>query len=616
VSTVVDPTAAGLQDVPPGAGPNTSTAATSPAVPAAADGPAAPADPTAPTTPTAPPPDPTTATTRRHGPIDPRLIRYTRDTRRFLELSVVLGVVTAALVAAQAWFVAVCVAGAFLDHRDLAALRPDLAALLGVVAARAVVVWSTERAANRASASAKSDLRSALVAHVARLGEGGRPVEDGGAVALLATKGVDALDAYFARYLPQVFLAVIVPVTVLVIVAGSDWVSAVIIVCTVPLIPVFMALVGASTKEHTRRQAATLQRLGGHFLDVVSGLPTLKVFGRAKAQAEAIRQVTDRYREETMATLRISFLSSLILELLATVSVALVAVSVGLRLLGGHLDYRTALFVLVLAPEAYLPLRALGTHYHASADGLQAAEDVFEVLERPTAPRGTGQTVPDPSTSALVVDSLEVTYPGRPVPAVAGVSLSVAPGEVLAIVGPSGCGKSSLLGAVLGLAPVTGGSVAFGGVDVASLDPDVWRAGLAWVPQRPHLFATSIAANIRLGRPDATDDEVWRSVEDAGLADVVRRLPDGLATPLGDRGVGLSQGERQRVALARAFVRDAPLLLLDEPTAGLDGDTEDAVVVSVRRLMAGRTVVLVTHRPALLAVADRVLSLAHDEVRT
>jgi thiol reductant ABC exporter CydD subunit len=450
--------------------------------------------------------------------------------------------------------------------------------------------------------------------HTALLGDRGLEGVNGAGIAVLATKGIDALDSYFSRYLPQVFLAVIVPVTVIVIVAGNDWISAVIIALTVPLIPIFMALVGASTREHTERQLLTLQRLAGHFLDVVTGLPTLKVFGRAKAQAAAIEEVTDEYREATMATLRISFLSSLILELLATISVALVAVAVGLRLLGGHLDYRTALFVLVLAPEAYFPLRQLGLHYHASADGMEAAERVFEVLERPTAPRGTDRSVPDPRTYAISIESLEVVYPGRRVPALSDVTLTVEPGEVLALVGPSGCGKSTLLGVLLGLVPPTGGSVQVGGVDLAALDPDAWRSHLAWVPQRPHLFAASIADNVRLGRPDASDEEVRRAISDANLDDVVGRLADGLATLLGERGAGLSQGERQRIALARAFVRDAPLLLLDEPTASLDGKTEEAVLEAVRRLMIGRTVLLVTHRPALLGLADQIVSMDREAV--
>jgi ABC-type transport system involved in cytochrome bd biosynthesis fused ATPase/permease subunit len=306
----------------------------------------------------------------------------------------------------------------------------------------------------------------------------------------------------------------------------------------------------------------------------------------------------------------VAFLSSLILELLATVSVALVAVAVGLRLLGGHLSLATALFVLILAPEAYLPLRLLGTSYHASAEGMQAIGDVVAVLERPVPTAGTRRDVPDPSTVPLRVEDLEVCYPGRMLPALSGATLAVEPGQVVAVAGPSGCGKSTLLNVLVGLAPPWTGSVRIGEVSLADLDPDAWRARVAWVPQHTHLFARSITDNIRLGRPDATDEAVRRAIGDAGLDEVVARLPDGADTVLGSDGWGLSAGERQRVALARAFVRDAPLLLLDEPTANLDGRTEESVLAAIRRLMVGRTVVMVAHRSSLLAEADRVVRLA------
>jgi thiol reductant ABC exporter CydD subunit len=398
-------------------------------------------------------------------------------------------------------------------------------------------------------------------------------------------------------------------VAILLVVVGIDWISALIMAVTVPLVPLFMGLVGASTKDRMDRQATMLQHLAGHFLDVVAGLPTLKVFGRARAQAASIRDITNRYREATMATLRVAFLSSLILELLATISVALVAVAVGLRLLGGHLSLATALFVLILAPEAYLPLRQLGAGYHASAEGMQAAEDVFEVLERPLPARGTRTDIPNPAWVPISITDLGVTYPSRTLPALHGLSVTVEPGEVVAIAGPSGAGKSTLLNALLGFAPLGEGQIDIGGVDLATLDPDIWRTAIAWVPQRTHLFARSIADNVRLGRPDATDDQVMAAVTDAGLAPVVAGLPEGLATRLGEGGIGLSTGERQRVALARAFVRDAPLLLLDEPTANLDGETEAGVLDAVRRLMQGRTVVVAAHRPSLLALADRVIHL-------
>ena len=547
--------------------------------------------------------------------LDPRLLRYARKaTRTFLFVSVALGSLGALLIVAQAWLLADVVARAFIGGRSLAQLRTPLTALLAVVVARAVLAWAAELAASRSSARAKSQLRAALLERVPALCTDSSREQSTGELAVLATRGVDALDGYFSLYLPQLLLAVIVPVVVIVAVLSGDWISAAIIALTIPLIPLFMALVGATTRERMDRQFQTLEQLAGHFLDVVAGLPTLKVFGRARAQAASIREITERYRRAAMSTLRVTFLSSLILELVATIAVALVAVAIGLRLMDGHLDLRTALFALVLVPEAYLPLRRLGANYHASAEGMAAAERVFAVLETPSAPTGTLTDVPDPAVCDLTIDGLRVTYPGRSEPALADVSLTVAAGETLALVGPSGCGKSTLLGVLLGLLTPDAGSIRVGAVELAELDPDAWRAQLAWVPQRPHLFHASIADNVRVGRRDASDEEVWAALADADLTDAVADLPAGLGTILGDRGAGLSAGERQRLALARAFLRDAPLLLLDEPTAGLDGHTERALVQSIHRLARGRTVVLVAHRPALVAMADRVCSLVGAEV--
>ncbi len=543
--------------------------------------------------------------------LDQRLLGYARATRTFLFLSVGLGVLSALLIVAQAWLLADVVARAFLGGRSLEQLRTPLIALLLVVLARAIVVWAAELAASRSSARAKSQLRAALLQRVATLGLEHSREQRTGELAVLATRGIDALDGYFSLYLPQLILAAIVPVVVVVVVLWNDWLSAAIIAFTIPLIPLFMALVGAVTKERMDSQFRILERLAGHFLDVVAGLPTLKVFGRAKAQAAAIGEITERYRRAAISTLRITFLSSLILELVATISVALVAVEIGLRLMNGHLDLRTALFALILAPEAYLPLRQLGANYHASAEGMAAAEQVFAVLEAPEPARGTRTDFPEEAlASGLTVEGLRVSYPGRSGPALDDVTLTVNEGEVLALVGPSGCGKSTLLSVLLGLITPELGSVRVGDVDLAELDLDAWRSRLAWVPQRPHLFKASIAQNVRLGRADASTDAVWAAIEAADLTETVRNLPDGLETVLGDRGAGLSAGERQRVALARAFLRDAPLLLLDEPTANLDGETEREIMQAIARLAEGRTVVLVAHRPALIAVADRVLSLA------
>ncbi|WP_109004712.1 thiol reductant ABC exporter subunit CydD [Streptomyces rishiriensis] len=542
-------------------------------------------------------------------PIDPRLLRYAGATRVFLVAVVGLGAVGAALVIAQAMLIAEVVVGAFQHGMSVAELRTPLLLLAAVAGGRALVAWFTELAAHRAGAAVKSELRGRLLERAAALGPGWLGGQRTGSLVALATRGVDALDDYFSRYLPQLGLAVVVPVAVLARIVTEDWVSAAIIVGTLPLIPVFMMLIGWATQSRMDRQWRLLSRLSGHFLDVVAGLPTLKVFGRAKAQAESIRRITGEYRQATMRTLRIAFISSFALELLSTLSVALVAVTIGMRLVHGEMDLYIGLVILVLAPEAYLPLRQVGAQYHAAAEGLAAAEEIFEVLETP---------VPTPGTIAVTeggvaFEGVTVRYPGRSGDAVSDVSFTVEPGETVALVGPSGAGKSTLLHALLGFVRPAEGRVLAGGVDLAAADLEQWRSRIAWVPQRPHLFAGTIAENVRLARPRADESALRRALADAGALEFVDALPAGADTVLGEDGTGLSAGQRQRLALARAFLADRPVLLLDEPTAALDGETEAEVVAAVRRLAAGRTVLLVVHRPALLAVADRVVRLAGTE---
>ncbi|MEU0741435.1 thiol reductant ABC exporter subunit CydD [Streptomyces sp. NPDC006134] len=546
-------------------------------------------------------------------PIDPRLLRHARATRFFLIAVVALGAVGAGLVIAQAMLIAEVVVGAFQHGLTVSGLRTPLLLLVAVACGRALVGWLTELAAHRASAAVKSELRGRLLERATVLGPGWLSGQRTGSLVALATRGVDALDDYFSRYLPQLGLAVVVPVAVLARIVTEDWVSAAIIVGTLPLIPVFMVLIGWATQSRMDRQWRLLSRLSGHFLDVVAGLPTLKVFGRAKAQAESIKRITGEYRQATLRTLRIAFLSSFALELLATLSVALVAVTIGMRLVHGEMDLYVGLVILVLAPEAYLPLRQVGAQYHAAAEGLAAAEEIFSVLETPVPASGTG---PVPADGTLSFEEVTVRYPGRATDAVSEVSFTVEPGETVALVGPSGAGKSTLLDVLLGFVRPTAGRVLIGGADLAGLDPAQWHARVAWVPQRPHLHAGTVAENVRLARPDADDAAVRRALRDAGALAFVEALPGGMDTVLGEDGAGLSAGQRQRLALARAFLADRPVLLLDEPTAALDGATEAEVVAAVRRLARGRTVLLVVHRPALLEVADRVVRLAEPAAVT
>ncbi|MFF3455669.1 thiol reductant ABC exporter subunit CydD [Streptomyces sp. NPDC002730] len=540
-------------------------------------------------------------------PIDPRLLRYAQATRLFLTAVVLLGVAGAALVVAQAMLIADVVVGAFERGLSTSTLGTPLALLAAVGVGRAVVSWLTELAAHRASAAVKSELRGRLLERAAHLGPEWLSGQRTGSLVALATRGVDALDDYFSRYLPQLGLAVVVPAAVLARIVTEDWISAAVIVLTLPLIPLFMVLIGWATQARMDRQWRLLSRLSGHFLDVAAGLPTLKVFGRAKAQAESIRSITSEYRKATLRTLRIAFLSSFALELLSTLSVALVAVGIGMRLVHGDLDLYTGLVILILAPEAYLPIRQVGAQYHAAAEGLSAAEEIFQVLE--TEPRAGG-TSEVPGTLRLELDGVTVRHAGRGEASLDAASLAVEPGDTVALVGPSGVGKSTLLDVLLGFVEPAEGRVRVGGTDLATLDLDRWREQIAWVPQRPYLFAGTIAENVRLARPDADDAAVREALRNAGAYDFVAGLPQGVDTLLGEDGTGLSAGQRQRLALARAFLADRPLLLLDEPTAALDGETEAGIVDAVRRLAEGRTVLLVVHRPALLAVADRVVTLS------
>ncbi|WP_340559592.1 thiol reductant ABC exporter subunit CydD [Streptomyces sp. GSL17-111] len=536
-------------------------------------------------------------------PIDPRLIRHARATRLFLLAAVVLGLAGAGLVIGQAMLIAEIVVRAFQQGADVSSLARPLLLLVLVSLGRALVAWLTELSAHRSSAAVKSELRMRLLVHASALGPawlGGRRT---GELTTLATRGIDALDDYFARYLPQLGLAAVVPAAVLARIVWSDWIAAATIAVTLPLIPIFMVLIGWATQTHMDRQWRLLARLSHHFLDLVDGLPTLRVFGRAKAQADNIRAITGDYRSATLRTLRIAFLSSFALELLATISVALVAVGIGMRLVHGELDLYTGLVVLILAPEAYLPLRQVGAQYHAAAEGIAAADEAFAVLETPLPEGGDRPLGPVGPVRELRLDGVSVRHEGRTTASLPVTDLTVRAGETVALVGPSGAGKSTLLAAVLGFTRPDTGRVRVDGVDLAELDLAEWHRRIAWLPQHPYLFAGTVADNVRLARPEAGDDAVRAALRDAGATEL------DASAEVGEGGAGLSAGQRQRVALARAFLADRPVLLLDEPTAALDGSTEGAVVDAIRRLAAGRTVLLVVHRPALLAVADRVVRI-------
>jgi len=416
----------------------------------------------------------------------------------------------------------------------------------------------------------------------------------------------------FARYVPQLVLAVLVPIAVLILVADIDLVSAVIMAVTLPLIPIFMWLIGRFTEARARERLEALNRLSGYFLDVVRGLPTLRAFNRGDTQAERVERVSGDYRRATMATLRIAFLSGTVLELAATLGIALVAVTVGVRLVEADIELRPALTVLLLAPELYLPLRNLGAQFHASADGRAVTDRMLELIEEAErrGPEQVGtRSAPDPARVTIHLEGIGFAYPSRDVPVLAGVDLEIAPGESVALTGPSGCGKSTLASIVLGLESPDAGRLLVGADDLADVDPDAWRRRLAWVPQFPTVFRGSVADNVRVGRAGADDEAVAEALRRAAADRFVAALPDGSETLVGEGGRPLSAGEAQRIGLARAFVRDASLVVLDEPTANLDPAAATAVEDAIAELCRDRTALVIAHRPSLAAAADRVVNL-------
>lgn len=553
-------------------------------------------------------------------PLDPRLLHHARASRGYVVLTAALGVTTAALVVVQALLLARVIAPVATGRETFAGVQGPLLLLTGVVAARAAVSWTQERFGHRAATTVIAQLRGRVVEHATTLGPSASEGDAGPALATLTTRGLDALDGYLVRYLPQLLLAATVTPAVLVVVWWHDTIAALTITITLPLVPLFMVMVGWTTQAAADRRLRTMQRLGAQVLDLVTGLPTLRALGRAAGQARRVREVGDAYRRATMRTLRSAFLSALVLESLTTLSVALVAVGIGLRLVFDHLDLQTGLAVLILAPEVYLPLRMVGVHYHASVDGLAAASEAFAVLDRVPPAAGT-VPAPDLRTARVRLDAVGVVHAGRDRATPHALDLDAGPGEVVALAGPSGIGKSSAVQVLLGLRRPDAGRVLVhpldevsphGGHDLADLIPATWYAQVAWVPQRPVLVPGTLAENVRLAHPAATDDDLTRVAALTGLADVVAALPSGWDTRIGHAGLGLSAGQRQRLALARALLRPAPLVVLDEPTAHLDRATEQIVHAAIVALRDDRrTVILVAHRPALVALADRVVTV-HD----
>ena len=545
--------------------------------------------------------------------LDPRLLREAAAVRLALALTVLLGTLGGAVIVAQAWLLSRAIAHVLVGGQPLAGVQAWLWLFLGLAGVRAMLTWSSELTAHQVADRVKGDLRRRLATHVQALGPAYVQGERSGELAAVLVEGIEALDVYFRQYLPQLALAALVPLVVLLFVFPLDWVSGIVLLATAPLIPMFMVLIGSAAEALTRRQWTALGRMSAHFLDVLQGLATLKALGRSREQLRSIAAVSERYRRTTMGVLRVTFLSAMVLEMVATLSTAVVAVQVGLRLLYGQLAFEQALFVLVLAPEFYMPLRLLGLRFHAGMQGTAAARRIWEVLDvQPQAARRPSPAIQasmPASPLPIVLDDVHLAYDEGARPALNGVSLTLAPGEKVALVGPSGAGKSTIAYLLLRFLEPDRGTIMAGGRPLAALEPAAWRRHVAWVPQNPALFYGTVADNIRLSRPQAGPDEVLWAARQAHAHEFVARLPQGYDTLLGERGARLSGGQAQRLALARAFLQDAPLLLLDEATANLDPEVEQLIQEGLERLLRGRTALIIAHRLHTIYRADRILVL-------
>ncbi|MFZ5645350.1 MAG: thiol reductant ABC exporter subunit CydD [Bacillota bacterium] len=546
--------------------------------------------------------------------VDKRLLSEAGPVRILLAVCVGLGLGAGLLAILQASYLARVVNRVFLEGQSLGDVWHWLWPLLGIIIFRAGLAWMGEVMAHRAAARIKHALRQRLLAHLLALGPAYTGGERTGELVNILVEGIEALDAYFARYLPQLALAALLPLAVLGFVFPLDLLSGLILLFTAPLIPLFMFLIGRWAESLSQRQWETLSRMSAHFLDVLQGLTTLKIFGRSKAQAQAIALVSGRFRETTLGVLRVAFLSALMLEFLATISTAMVAVTVGLRLVYTHIPFEEAFFLLLLAPEFYLPLRLLGGHFHAGLAGVSAAGRIFEILDYPLPERRQGEcSLPPDSRIQIVFDDVYYSF-GEGRQALQGISFSLNPGERVALVGPSGAGKSTAAHLLLRFMDPDRGRITVNGIPLDQISVEEWRRNIALVAQKPYLFYGTVADNIRLGCPEAAMEEVAEAAKQAGAHSFILDLPRGYDTQIGEGGIRLSGGQAQRLAIARAFLINAPLLIMDEGTAGLDPVSERIVLEALDRLSQGRTALIIAHRLNTVQRANRIIVLERGRV--
>ncbi|NTV02095.1 MAG: thiol reductant ABC exporter subunit CydD [Chlorobiaceae bacterium] len=550
--------------------------------------------------------------------IDRNLIRLLNEEKRSFVLSGIAGSAGALLLVGQSWSLSTVVERIFREGGGWQAIMPFVSLFAIFSLLRLLTNQAGHQAAKRGTLGIRGLLSKRLAGTVAGLGPAFTSSEQSGRLVTTMLKGVESVDPYFSQYIPQLFTALVTPLVILAAVFPSDWIAGSILLLSAPLIPAFMIVIGKRAKVATEQQWGTMSRMSGNFLDMLQGLTTLKLFAQEKARLEGITEASESFRRSTMKVLKIAFLSSLALELVGTAGTALAAVSIGLRLSAGAMPFRPAVFILLLIPDFYLTLRQLGTKFHAGMEGVTASKEMHEILDREaasaTASGITALSADEACSQPIVIEGLRYTFPGAPRPALDGISCTLAPGTVTALTGPSGAGKSTLLNLLLRFAEPQEGTLSLGRTPIDAISPDEWYRRISWVPQHPFLFNASIRENLLMARPGATGAEIDEALRQAGLLDLVRSLPEGLDTAIGEQGSRLSGGEAQRLSLARAFLKDSPILLLDEPTSNTDPILEAQLRAAIEKLMAGRTVVMIAHRLESLRNADTIIVLEEGRI--
>ncbi len=542
--------------------------------------------------------------------IDRRLFQLLKEEGRPFIVSIISGILAAGMLVAQAYYLSQVIDSAFIQKSGMERLLLPLSLFALFSTLRMAFNWFSHTEANRGTLIIREKVFTRLTSTVGALGPSYAKSVQSGRLSTTLLKGVEALDAYYSQYIPQIFFALFTPLLIAGIILPHDLISGGILLGTAPLIPLFMILIGKSASTMTEKQWKTMSRMSGFFLDMLQGLPTLKLFAQSKRQHDAIEESGESFRHATMRVLKVAFLSSLTLELVGTIGTAIIAVGIGLRLMAGQLTFQHALFVLILTPDFYLPLRQLGTKFHAGMEGVSASKEIFAILDQ-SLPAPVQQAIFAVQESAgkrpILLTDVSYTYPGGSRPALEGINASIPAGKTTAIIGPSGAGKSTLINLLLRFQEPGEGRITIDGNPIHAIPLEEWHRQISWVPQHPYLFNATLGENIRLAKPDASAEEMELALKKTGLTTFVSTLPDGLGTMIGEEGARLSGGEAQRVALARAFLKNAPLLVLDEPTSHTDPELEAALRSSILELMRGRTTIIIAHRLETIRSAERII---------